>query len=148
MNARRAEAIAILEEENFPFDQTFTFTVESDEQVQARVTFFLEQLRLPGVQTNFDLVETVAYRKQTSEGSWGDILPRNDTIPADDPALGMGYYFLCASALNPWIPGSECDGTMETLLDQAATTIDADQRLPISDELQLYAMEQYRKFPL
>ena len=147
-DTRRAEAIAILEEENFPFDQTFTFTVESDEQVQARATFFQEQLRLLGVQTDFDLVETVAYRKQTSEGSWGDILPRNDTMPADDPALGMGYYFRCASALNHWTPGSECDGTMETLLDQAATTIDADQRKAISDELQLYAMEQYWKFPL
>ena len=147
-DARRAEAKAILEEEGFPFDQTFTFTVESDEQVQARATFFQEQLRLLGVQTDFDLVETVAYRKQTSEGSWGDILPRNDTMPADDPALGMGYYFRCVSSNNHWTPGSDCDATMETLLDRAATTIDAAQRKAISDEIQLYAMEQYWKFPL
>ena len=64
-HARREAARAILEKENFPFDQTFTFTVESNEQVQARATSFRnscqEQLRLLGVQTDFDLVETVAY---------------------------------------------------------------------------------------
>ena len=147
-DARRAEAKAILEEEGFPFDQTFTFTVESDEQVQARATFFQEQLRLLGIQTDFDLVETVAYRKQTSEGSWGDILPRNDTMPADDPALGMGYYFRCVSALNHWTPGTDCDQKAEDLLDQVATTVDAAARKALSDELQLYAMEQYWKFPL
>ena len=146
--ARRAEARAILEEEGFPFDQTFTFTVESDEQVQARATFFQEQLRLLGVKTDFDLVETVAYRKQTSEGSWGDILPRNDTMPADDPALGMGYYFRCVSSNNHWTPGTDCDAKAEQLLDAAATTIDPAQRKQISDELQLYTMEQYWRFPL
>ncbi len=147
-DARRAEARAILEEEGFPFDETFTFTVESDEQVQARATFFQEQLRLLGVQTDFDLVETVAYRKQTSEGSWGDILPRNDTMPADDPALGMGYYFRCVSSNNHWTPGTDCDQRAEALLDSVATTVDAAARKALSDELQLYAMEQYWKFPL
>ncbi len=147
-DARRTQARAILEEEGFPFDQTFTFTVESDEQVQARATFFQEQLRLLGVQTDFDLVETIAYRKQTSEGSWGDILPRNDTMPADDPALGMGYYFRCISSSNHWTPGTECDERAEELLDQVSTTVDAADRKALSDELQLYAMEQYWKFPL
>ena len=146
--ARRAEARTILEEEGFPFDQTFTFTVESDEQVQARATFFQEQLRLLGIQTDFDLVETVAYRKQTSEGSWGDILPRNDTMPADDPALGMGYYFRCVSSNNHWTPGTDCDQKAEDLLDRVATTVDAAARKALSDELQVYAMEQYWKFPL
>ena len=116
--------------------------------MQARATFFQEQLRLLGVQTDFDLVETVAYRKQTSEGSWGDILPRNDTMPSDDPALGMGHYFRCASPNNHWTPGLDCDERAEALLDQASTTVDQAQRKAISDELQLYAMEQYWKFPL
>ena len=147
-DARRATARAILEEEGFDFDQSYTFTVESDAQVQARATFFQEQLRLLGIQTDFDLVETVAYRKQTSEGSWGDILPRNDTMPADDPALGMGYYFRCVSALNHWTPGLPCDEKAEALMDAAATTIDPAQRKDISDQLQLHAMSQYWKFPL
>ncbi|MCH7746222.1 MAG: ABC transporter substrate-binding protein, partial [Chloroflexi bacterium] len=59
--AQRAEAIKLLEAENFPFDETFTFTVEADEQVQARATFIQEQLRLLGVKTDFDLIETVAF---------------------------------------------------------------------------------------
>ena len=116
--------------------------------MQARATFFQEQLRLLGVQTDFDLVETVAYRKQTADGSWGDIQPRNDTMPADDPALGMGYYFRCVSSNNHWTPGMPCDETMETYLDAAATTIDPAERKQISDDLQLYAMQQYWRFPL
>ncbi len=86
-----------------PFDQTLT--VESNEPVQARATFFQAYQRSLGVQSDFDPVETVVYRKQTSEGSWGDILPRNDTMPADAPAPGMGNYFRCVSALNHWTPG-------------------------------------------
>ena len=147
-DTRRAEARSILQAEGFDFDKTYEFTVESDEQVQARAIFFQEQLRLLGIQTDFDLVETVAYRQQTADGSWGDILPRNDTMPADDPALGMGYYFRCASPNNHWTPGLACDETAEALLDQAATTIDPAERKAISDQLQLYAMEQYWRFPL
>ena len=117
-DARCEAGRAILEEENFPFNRTFRPSpLESDEQVQARATSFgnncQEQLRLLGVQTDFDLVETVAYRKQASDGSWSDILPRNDTKPADDPALGMGYYFRCVSALNHWTPGTDCDQKAE-----------------------------------
>ena len=147
-DARRAEAKAILEAEGFDFGKTYRFTVEADAQVQARATFFQEQLRLLGVRTDFDLVETIAYRKQTSGGSWGDILPRNDTMPSDDPALGLGYYFRCASPNNHWTPGLACDEKAEALLDQAATTVDRAQRKAISDDLQLYAMAQYWKFPL
>jgi peptide/nickel transport system substrate-binding protein len=148
MEAQRAEARQILEEEDFPFDKTFILTVESDEQVQARATFVQEQLRLIGVKTDFDLVETVAYREQTAQGTWGDILPRNDTMPSSDPALGMGFYSRCVSANNHWTPGTECDQRAEDLLDRLASTTDEAQRKAISDELQVYAMEQYWKFPL
>ena len=146
--AQRQEAIAILEEENFPFDKTFIFTVEADEQVVARATFIQEQLRLLGIKTDFDQVETVAYRAQTADGTWGDILPRNDTMPADDPALGMGFYFRCVSPNNHWTPQLGCDDKAEALLDQAASVVDQVERKSISDELQKYAMEQYWKFPL
>ena len=148
MDAQRAEAIAILEAEGFDFDETFTFTVESDEQVQIRATFIQEQLRLMGIKTDFELVETRTYREQLSQGTWGDILPRNDTMPADDPALWMGYYFRCSSANNHWTPPGECNLEMEALLDLAASTIDPVERKRISDEIQIQAMELYWKFPL
>jgi len=152
MDAQRQEAIAILEAEGFDFDQEFLFTVESDEQVTARATFVQEQLKLMGIKTKFEVVETVAYREKESQGKWGDILPRNDTMPADDPSLGMGYYFRCNSPNNHWTPTSdgvfECDDKMESLLDQASAVTDPTERKKVSDEIQLYAMEQYWKFPL
>jgi ABC-type transport system substrate-binding protein len=146
--AQRQEAITILEAENFPFDETFTFTVESDEQVVARATFIQEQLRLLGVNTDFDLVETVAYREQETTGTWGEIKPGNTTMPADDPFLGMAFYFGCASSRNFSTPGTPCDETSETLLAQLASTVDQAARKAISDELQLYLMGRYVKFPL
>ncbi|MCH8061215.1 MAG: hypothetical protein IH861_01790 [Chloroflexi bacterium] len=146
--AQRAEAISILEAENFDFDKEFLFTVEADEQVQARATFIQEQLRLLGIKTVFDTVETIAYRAQTSTGSWGDILPRNDTMPADDPFLGMGHYMRCISPNNHWTPQLPCDDFAEDLLERAGSTVDTNTRKAISDELQIYAMEQYWKFPL
>src|SRR5919106_1452821 len=100
MEPQRAEARAILEEEGFDFNKTYVMTVESDAQVQARATFIQEQLRLIGVQSEFDLVETVAWRQQSFDGTWGDILPRNDTMPSGDPALGLAFYLQCNSANN------------------------------------------------
>jgi ABC-type transport system substrate-binding protein len=90
MEARRAEARKILEEEGFDFNKTYLFTVESDAQVVARATFVQEQLRLLGIKTDFDLVETVAYRHQEQNGLWGDFLPRNATMNNDDPSIGLG----------------------------------------------------------
>ena len=148
MEAQRAEARAILEEEGFDFNKTYVMTVESDAQVQARATFIQEQLRLIGVQSEFDLVETVAWRQQSFDGTWGDILPRNDTMPSGDPALGLAFYLQCNSANNHWTPGIECDPKAEELLGRLASTVDQDEHKAISDELQQYAMEQYWKFPL
>jgi ABC-type transport system substrate-binding protein len=147
-DARREEVKAMLAAEGFDFDKKYEYTVESDGQVGARATFFQEQLRLIGIDTTFDLVETVAYRSMTAQGTWGDIISRNDTMPADDPALGMGQYFRCAGTGNHWTPGLPCDENGERLLDLAASTVDPVARKAISDELQLYAMEQYWKFPL
>jgi ABC-type transport system substrate-binding protein len=148
MEAQRDEAIQILKEEGFDFDKTYLFTVESDAQVAARATFVQEQLRLLGIETDFDQVETVAYRQQEATGTWGDILPGNATMPTDDPALGMGYYFRCDSTANYWTPGTDCDQEMETLLDQALSEADPAKRREISDKIQLKAMREYWKFPL
>ena len=148
MDQWRLVAKALLEDEGFDFNKTYTFTVESDEQVQARATFIQGHLDQLGVKTDFDTVETTAYRGQTAQGSWGDILPRNDTMPADDRALGMGYYFRCSSIQNHWTPVGDCDTAMEDLLDQAATATDLAARLDISNQIQLLGMDLYWKFPL
>ena len=79
-------------------------------------------------------------------------MPRNDTMPADDPFLGMGHYFNSKSITNNhWVPAGEIDEIQQKadeLLRQAGITVDAAKRKAISDELQLFAMEQYWKFPL
>jgi peptide/nickel transport system substrate-binding protein len=151
MEAQRAEARAILEEEGFDFNKTYLFTVEADAQVQARSTFVQEQLRLLGIQTDFDLVETVAYRQQTTSGTWGDFVSRNDTMPADHPTLGMSHYFHSGSINNNhWVPApmDEVQQKMDDLLAQSGSVLDPVERKAISDEAHLYAMQQYWKFPL
>ena len=153
MDATRADAIAILEAENFDFDKTYLFTVESDAQVVARATFMQEQLRLLGIQTDFDLVETVAYRQQTSQGTWGDFLPRNDTMAVDDPFIGLGGYLDSQSSGNQWCPCELEDRDavqieIDRLIKLAGDTIEPTARKAVSDDLQLFAMENYMKFPM
>ena len=148
MEAQREEAIQILNEEGFDFDKTYLFTVQADSQVVARSTFAQEQLRLLGIKTDFNQVEIVAIGQMRTQGTWIDIMPGNATMPTDDPALGMGYYFRCDSTANYWTPGTECDEEMETLLDQALSEGDPVARKEISDQIQLKAMREYWKFPL
>jgi ABC-type transport system substrate-binding protein len=149
MEARRAEAKKILEEEGFDFNKTYLFTVESDAQVQARATFVQEQLRLLGIKTDFDSVETVAYRNQEQGGTWGDFLPRNDTMSADDPSAGMGAYLRCESIDNRETPPNDiCDPAMEKLLDEVDSIVDFEERKAKSDEIQLKAMRDYYRFPI
>ena len=73
-------------------------------------------------------------------------------MPADDPFLGMGHYFNSASVTNThWCPCENRDDIqikMDDLLTQAGVTVDPVQRKAISDEAQLFAMEQYWKFPI
>jgi peptide/nickel transport system substrate-binding protein len=148
MEAQRAEARKILEEEGFDFSKTYILSVESDNQVTARATFVQEQLRLLDVKTDFDMVESVTYKQQRTDGTWGDFLPNNESLILDDPGLGMGHHFRCVSTWNFWTPGTECDQEMEALLDEVDRTTDPAERKSLSDEIQLYAMEQYWKFPL
>ena len=149
MEATRAEAKAILEEEGFDFEKTYLFTVESDAQVQARATFLQEQLRLIGIKTDFDLVETIAYRTLESEGTWGDLKPGNDTVTADDPNAGVAAYLRCDSEGNDWTPpATNCDQEIIALLDQAQTELDPTKRLDLAHQIELAAMKQYSSFPV
>ena len=151
MDATRAEALQILEEENFDFDKTYLLTVESNAHVVARATFVQVMLERLGIKTDFGLVGEVDYRQQTSSGTWGDFLPRNDTMATDDPFLGMGGYFSSRSLGNHWCPCLEPDALqqqMEDLIVRAGHTTDAVTRKAISDEMQLLAMRNYWKFPL
>ena len=147
--ARRAEAKAILVEEGFDFDKTYLFTVESDAQVVGRATFVQEQLRLLGIKTDFDLLETIALRTQEQGGTWGDIMPSNATMAADDPSAGLGGYHRCNSSDNmTHFPDQPCDPKLEALFDQIDGTTDFADRKKLSDEAQAYIMSQYWKLPL
>ena len=148
MEATRAEAKAILDAEGFNFDRTYLFTVESDAQVQARATFLQEQLRLLGVKTDFDSVETIAYREQEASGTWGDLKPGNSTVPADDPNAGVSSFLRCDSTSNDWTPNGPCDLDIVALLDQAQVELDADKRRDLAHQIELAAMKQYSSFPV
>jgi peptide/nickel transport system substrate-binding protein len=144
MESQRAKARQILEEEGFDFTKTYIMTVESEGQAVARSTFIQEQLRLLGINTDFDQVESVAYYQQTVDGTWGDFIVTTANLEYDDPA-GLGISFRCNAVRNLWNPGTECDQKMEELLDRVDSTLDPVERKRISDEIQLYAMEQYWK---
>jgi ABC-type transport system substrate-binding protein len=150
MEAQRAEAREILEQEGFDFNKTYIMTVESDQQVVARNTFLQEQLRLIGVKTDFDLVETTAYKQQHADGTWADLMGTNSGggITADDPSVALGIAYRCDSVRNFWTPGTECDTKMEGLLDQVDSTLDPVERKSVTDEIQLYVMEEYMRFPI
>lgn len=150
MDAIRAEAKQILVDEGFDFDKTYLFTVESDAQVTARATFVQEQLRLLDIKTEFDQVETVAFRHQEQNGLWGDFLPRNDTMAADDPSSGLGAYLRCSSVDNRVTPPDDqnCSAELQALLDQVDGTVDQAARKQLSDEIQLMAMREYYRFPI
>ena len=148
MESVRAEAKSILEGEGFDFEKTYSFTVESDAQVQARSTFLQEQLRLIGIKTDFDLVETIAYREQEQSGTWGDLKPGNSTVTADDPNAGVAGFLRCDSAGNYWTPNGPCDDAIVSLLDQAQTELDPAKRLDLAHQIELAAMSQYSSFPV
>ncbi len=149
MEATRAEAKAILEGEGFDFEKTYLFTVESDAQVQARATFLQEQLRLIGVKTDFDLVETIAYRTLESQGTWGEFKPGNSTVTADDPNAGVAGFLRCDSSGNHWTPpATNCDESIVALLDEAQTELDPAKRLDLAHQIDLAAMKAYSSFPV
>ena len=149
MEATRAEAKAILEGEGFDFEKTYLFTVESDAQVQARATFLQEQLRLIGVKTDFDLVETIAYRTLESQGTWGEFKPGNSTVTADDPNAGVAGFLRCDSSGNHWTPPTtNCDESIVALLDEAQTELDPAKRLDLAHQIDLAAMKAYSSFPV
>src|SRR5919106_3603751 len=154
MEAQRAEARQILEEEGFDFSKVYLFTVENDAQVVARATFLQEQLRLLGIQTDFGLVENIAYDNLNFEGTWGDFSPGNATMSQDDPFLGMGHYFHSGSLgdnlMAPAPPPSiqEQQDHVDAELAKLAATIDPVERKAISDELQIYLMENYWRLPV
>ena len=148
MDAQRAEAIEILKEEGFPFDRVFILTVESDNQRVSRATFIQEQLRLMGIKTDFDLVETVAYRKQSQTGKWGDILGTTGGVSGvDDPFVGLNYYYGCDSFYNFQTPGTECDSEVEGWFDELSRTIDPPARKALGDKIQLRVMAQHWTIP-
>ena len=148
MESVRSEAKSILEAEGFDFEKTYLFTVESDAQVTARATFLQEQLRLIGIDTDFDQVETIAYRQLEASGTWGDFKPGNSTVTADDPNAGVAGFLRCDSSGNHWTPNGPCEQSIVDLLDQAQTELVHAARVNIAHEIELAAMKQYSSFPV
>ena len=148
MEAQRAEAIQILKEEGFDFDKTYVLTVEGDAQRVNRATFMQEQLRLLGIKTDFDTVETVAYRQLSQTGKWGDFLGSTGGVAGvDDPFIGLGHYHRCDSLYNFQTPGTECDATAEGLFEELSQLTAYEDRKAKGVEIQLYLMSQYWNFP-
>ncbi len=147
--AQREQAIQMLKDEGFNFDKVYVLTVESDAQRVGRATVMQEQLRLLGIQTEFDLVETIAYRKQRQAGDWGDFMASTGGVAGiDDPYLGLGHYHRCDSLFNFQTPGTECDATSEALFKELSGAVEPAVRKELGHELQLYLMNQYWNFPV
>ena len=148
MDAQRAEAIQILNEENFDFDKVYILTVESDQQRVGRASFAQEQLRLLGIKTDFDQVETVAYERQTMTGGWGDFLGTTGGVSGvDDPFVGLSHYYSCPSLDNYNTPGTACDEKVEALFAELSGTIDPQTRKALGDQIQLRVMSEYWTIP-
>ena len=149
MEAQRAEAIQIMKEENFDFEKTYVLTVESDAQRVGRATFMQEQLRLLGIKTDFDTVETIAYRKSRQAGDWGDFMGSTGGVAGvDDPFVGLGHYHRCASLYNFQTPGTECDATAEAMFEELSKLTEPAERKKLGQEIQVYLMAQYWNFPV
>ena len=148
MEAQRAEAIQILNEEGFDFDKTYVLTVESDAQRVNRATFMQEQLRLLGIKTDFDTVETIAYRKTRQAGDWGDFMASTGGVAGvDDPFIGLGFYHRCDSLYNFQTPGTDCNASVEAKFEELAKLTAFEDRKKLGHEIQIEVMNLYWNFP-
>ena len=148
MEAQRAAAIQILNEEGFNFDKTYVLTVESDNQRVNRATYMQEQLRLLGIETDFDTVETIAYRKTRQAGDWGDFMASTGGVAGvDDPFLGLGHNHRCESLYNFQTPGTACDAQSEAMFEELGQMTEFEDRLKLGQEIQEHLMAQYWNFP-
>ena len=149
MEAQRAAAIQILNEENFDFDKTYVLTVESDQQRVVRATYMQEQLRLLGIKTDFDVIETIAYRKSRQAGDWGDFMGSTGGVAGvDDPFLGLGHYHRCASLYNFQTPGTDCNDSVEAKFEELGGLTAFEDRKKLGQEIQVELMNLYWNFPM
>ena len=148
MEAQRAEAIQILKEEGLDFDKVYVLTVESDALRVARATYIQEQLRLLGIQTEFDTVETIAYRKSRQAGDWGDFMASTGGVAGvDDPFPGLGHHHRCESHYNFQTPGTDCDPTSEAMFAELSGLTEFEDRKKLGHEIQVYLMAKYWNVP-
>ena len=148
MEAQRADAIQILNEEGFDFDKTYVLTVESDNQRVVRATYMQEQLRLLGIKTDFDVIETIAYRKSRQAGTWGDFMASTGGVSGvDDPYLGLGPTYRCESLFNFQTPGTECNASTEAKFEELGKMTAFEERKALGQEIQVELMGLYYNFP-
>ena len=146
MEATRAEARAILEEEGFDFGKTYTFMVLSDKEVQTTADFFMEQLRMLGVKSDLDY-PCLIYRT-CPQSPFADFQIHYGYHPTDDPIAGAAMYLHCESPYNFWTPLGPCDESLDALADQVLVEGNPVKRLALTHQLELAGMRRYSPFPL
>ena len=142
MEATRAEARAILEEEGFDFDKTYVVWVHQDSPHElARTIFLQKQLQLLGINTDAGLCN---YFRCEYDPDF-ELIPRSSW--ADDPNAGVERLLACDSygkERNPEL----CTPDIIALLDRAQVETDPAKRLALAHEIELAAMKQYSSFPI
>ena len=146
MEATRAEARAILEEEGFDFGKTYEITADSHVEAVGIVPFLQDQLELLGIKA--ELEEWVRLWHHQDNWRWAHFMPTFSTVFADDPNAGVAMYLRCDSFSNFWYPDGPCDESIEALLDRAQVELDPAKRLALAHEIELAAMKQYSSFPI
>ena len=146
METIRAEAKAILKDESFDFGGDYViFPV--DLELHGAVNLLIqEQLRLIGVETDFDVPSMFRPINRT----WyevGAFLTQVSTVPADDPNAGAESFLNCDEGGLHSLPNL-CNSRILTLLGDAQTELDSAERLGLAHEIELALMKQYNGFPL
>ena len=166
MEAARAEARQILEEERFDFEKIHVLHVEGyvpgarynvtgPAPGNAGAAFLEEQLNLIGVKTEIpDIGRSIPGdprpmdRFRRYRVGWGHLLLESSRGSGDHSNAGVAPFLSCDSPSNLWAHDGLCDESIHDLLEQARSERDPAKRLVLAHEIELAAMGQYSSFPI
>ena len=147
MEATRAEARSILEEEGFDFEKTYLLGLYGGETIATHLQY---QLRLLGIETDLCVDEPFIGRPRCLGNL--ELFATWTPIPADDPNAGVENYLTshinCNPANDDWIPYTICESSIMDLLNQARVELEPEQRLTLAHDIELALMKQYQQFPI
>ena len=105
-------------------------------------------MRLLGIKTDFDVIETIAYRKSRQAGDWGDFMGSTGGVAGvDDPFLGLGHYHRCASLYNFQTPGTNCNDSVEAKFEELGGLTAFEDRKKLGQEIQIELIEPLLELP-